>query len=203
MPLNVVNRGEKLEQASKALIMLHGRGGTAADIISLADKVVNDTFYVTAPKASNNSWYPYGFMADDEGNEASLNQAIELVESLINKINEYIPKDKIYLLGFSQGACLSLEVAARSPLRYGGVFALAGGLIGEKLHEERYKGDFDKTPIFIGVGQEDTHIPVARCEESKLILDRLNAHVTLKVYSGMGHTINRDELDFVRKILLS
>jgi len=196
---NVIHSGQPLDKASKALILLHGRGGNANEILSLADEFCDDHFYVAAPQATNNSWYPHSFMAEEKLNEPWLSSAVKIIKKLIDDTAKAIPMDKIFLMGFSQGACLSLETSSRYATRYGGVVAFTGGLIGEKIDEKKYQGDFAGTKVFIGTSDRDPHVPLARSEQTKVLMEKLGAHVTLKVYPGMAHTINEDEILWVKK----
>lgn len=198
---NILEQGSPLAKAQKAIILLHGRGADARDIISLAPYFADDTFYIAAPEATRNSWYPHSFLVPVEQNEPWLSSAIDTVKKLLDSIAEKIPTENIYLMGFSQGACLSLETAARYPARYGGVAAFTGGLIGEKADPSRYTGDFHRTSIFIGNSDCDPHIPESRTAESAKILQNMNANVIYKVYPDMPHTINDDEIEVVRKLV--
>ncbi|PJD95935.1 MAG: phospholipase [Parachlamydia sp.] len=197
----IVDQGKPLKQAAKALILLHGRGSTARDILSLADMFADDSFYIAAPQASRQSWYPYSFMEEEAQNEPWLTSAIETVKKLIEEIATHIPKDQIYLMGFSQGACLALETSARYATNYGGIVAFTGGLIGKTLDEKKYQGNFAETRVFIGTSDQDPHVPLVRSEQSKTLMEKMGANVTLKVYAGMAHTINQDEIDWVRKFI--
>lgn len=191
----IIPAGNKITEAKRALIMIHGRGGSAEDILSLAGHLQVKEFALLAPEATNNSWYPNSFLAMPATNEPWLSSALALIDQLVNDIiKQGISKDYIYFLGFSQGACLTLEYVTRNATRYGGVVAFTGGLIGDKIYPENYKGDFKQTPIFIGSSDPDTHVPVARVHETSGILTRMNADVTEKVYPNMGHTINADEI---------
>lgn len=196
---HLIEQGKPLDQSKKALILLHGRGGTARQILPLANEFCDEEFYIAAPQAPNNSWYPYSFMAEDKLNEPWLSSSVEAVKNLIDQIAEKIPSEQIYIMGFSQGACLTLETATRFAAHYGGVVAFTGGLIGYALDEKRYQGDFKNTRIFIGNSDQDPHVPLARSEQSKDIMEQLGADVTLKVYKGMPHTINADEINWVRE----
>lgn len=197
----VVDQGRLLKQAAKALILLHGRGSTALDILSLADMFADDSFYIAAPQASRQSWYPYSFMEEEAQNEPWLTSAIETVKKLIEEIATHIPKDQIYLMGFSQGACLALETSARYATNYGGIVAFTGGLIGKTLNEKKYQGNFAGTKVFMGTSDQDPHVPLVRSEQSKTLMEKMGANVTLKVYAGMAHTINQDEIDWVKKFI--
>lgn len=201
-PTHVVEGGQPLEKASKALILLHGRGGTALDIMNLAHEFCDDSFYIAAPQAAHNSWYPNSFMADETSNEPWLSSAVEIVKKLIDQTAKMIPLDKIYLIGFSQGACLALEVSSRYAAKYGGVIAFTGGLIGRTINEKKYRGNFDQTKVFIGNSDRDPHVPLIRSEQSKALMEKLGADVTLKVYQGMAHTIIDDEIAWVNQHIL-
>lgn len=197
-----LEHGLPLDKASKGLILLHGRGANADDIMNLSNQLDTKDFYIVAPEAPGHQWYPYSFMAEDHLNEPYLTKSIALVKGLIDDVAKFIPKEKIYLMGFSQGACLSLEVTARYGEKYGGVAAFSGALIGHELDANRYKGNYQSTKIFIGNSNIDPHIPLARTEESAALLQNLGADVMLKIYPGMGHYINDDEIDWVNQHIL-
>ena len=196
----IVEAGEPLDTAENAIILLHGRGASAHDIIGLASHFIDDSFYIAAPQATNGTWYPYSFLAPESQNEPWLTSAVNIVKNLLENIKNH-SSSKIYLMGFSQGACLTLEAAARFAQPLGGIAALTGGLIGENVSVNNYAGDFKNTPIFIGVGDKDMHVPLKRVEESKLILEKLNANVTLNIYTGRPHTILPDEIETVQKLM--
>jgi phospholipase/carboxylesterase len=198
---NILEKGKPLQQADKAIILLHGRGGTANDIISLANEFCDDSFYITAPQATNNSWYPYSFMADEEQNEPWLSSAVKMVKQLIDTINKHMPINHIYLMGFSQGACLTLEVAGRFAQQYAGVVAFTGGLIGKQIVPKKYNGDFKNAKIFIGNSDIDPHVPQIRSAESKIIMENLGAAVTMDIYPDMAHTITVKEINRVKEII--
>jgi phospholipase/carboxylesterase len=198
---NIVEQGRTLAQANNAIILLHGRGSTANSIITLSEEFCDDSFYIAAPQATNNSWYPFGFMVKEEMNEPWLSSAIGIVNKLIDDITQYLPVSKIFIMGFSQGACLALEVAGRHAQEYAGVVAFTGGLIGEKLNIKKYSGDFRKAKIFIGNSDNDPHVPFTRSEESKTILEELGAYVVLRGYLNMPHTIIPEEIKEVRNII--
>lgn len=197
----ILEKGIPLQEAGKAIILLHGRGGTANDIVSLANEFCDDSFYIAAPQATGNSWYPYSFLADEMQNEPWLSSSVETIKRVIDETAAYIPVNKIYLMGFSQGACLTLEVAARFAQQYAGVVAFTGGLIGKQILHEKYKGDFKKSKIFIGNSDVDPHVPVIRSEESRILMESLGADVTLEVYPGMAHTITVKEINTVNEII--
>jgi predicted esterase len=194
--------GAPLETAAGALIAIHGRGGGAEDIIALAREVAPSDVAILAPQAAGNTWYPYRFLEPTERNEPYLSSALRIVANLIAQLGERgIPPERIALLGFSQGACLALEAAARNARRYAGVIGFSGGLIGPPGTSFDFAGSLDGTPVFLGCSDVDPHIPKERVEESGEALDRLGAAVDVRLYPGMGHTVNRDELEAARTIL--
>lgn len=197
----ILTKGKDLNKAKKAIILLHGRGATAQDIIGLADEFCDDTFYIAAPQAKNQTWYPYSFMAETITNEPWLSSAVDTVKRLLDETAKQIPIENIYLMGFSQGACLTLEVASRFANKYAGVAAFTGGLIGDELRADLYQGDFEGTKIFIGNSDQDPHVPMQRSKDSAEIMRKLGAEVVLKVYPNMPHTINQDEMDTVRSLM--
>lgn len=184
------------DTSMKALILLHGRGGTAADIMSLAHHFTDKNFIVEAPQAPHNAWYPHSFLVEEKLNEPDLSNSLSKIEKLIKNLE--IPHDQIYLMGFSQGACLSLEYAARHGGKYGGIIAFTGGLIGKTLDLNKYRGNLDGTKVFIGTSENDPFIPLTRAKESKEVLKSLGASVTLKVYPGASHTVTEEEIQWVK-----
>jgi len=200
----IIAARRKIEQAQKVLIMVHGRGGNARDILSLSGHLQVNDFALLAPEATSYTWYPFSFLAPPQQNEPWLSSALALLREIINDINANgISSENIYLLGFSQGACLTLEFAARNATRFGGVVAFTGGLIGDKIYADNYKGDFNGTPIFIGTSDPDPHVPVARVNDTVAILKKMNANVAVKIYPNMGHTISKDEIDTVNEIIFT
>jgi phospholipase/carboxylesterase len=201
---NIITAGQDLQKAPKALILVHGRGGHANDILFLADELAVNDFALLAPQATGNTWYPYSFMAPQSQNEPYLFSALNTLKGLAADINAAgISNENIYFLGFSQGACLTLEYVARNATRYGGVVAFTGGLIGDKINRANYTGDFGGTPVFIGTSDPDPHVPVERVYATTNILKEMNATVTEKVYSRMGHTINQDEIDQANNLIFN
>jgi len=199
----VIKAGVPLSDAKKAIVMVHGRGGRAEDIISLQRFLKLDNMAIIAPQAVNNSWYPYSFMAPESNNQPALASAIETVGEAVKEIVESgIKAEHLYFLGFSQGACLTLEYVARKARKYGGIIAFTGGLIGEELVKDRYQGDFEQTPILITTSNPDPHVPPARVEESVALLEELGAAVTLQVYQGKAHSISKEELDLANRVIL-
>lgn len=198
----VIAAGKSLKEANKVLIMFHGRGASTEDILSLAQYLKVNDYSIIAPQATNHTWYPYSFLSPPSENEPWLSSALELVKKIVTDINDAgIENERIYFLGFSQGACLTLEFVTRNAKKWGGVVAFTGGLIGDKIYKENYYGDFERTPVFIGSSDPDPHVPVGRVNESKTILSDMNADVTVKVYSNLGHTINQDEIDNANEIV--
>ena len=193
----LVEGGMPVIQAEKAMILLHGRGGSARDIISLAERFNVENFYIVAPQATNNSWYPYSFLAPEEQNEPWLSSAVEVVKKLIDEIALIIGTENIYIMGFSQGACLALETASRYAVNYAGVIGFTGGLIGDSVNPAKYSGNFNATKVFIGNSDNDPHVPVERSEQTKVIMESLGANVRLNIYPGMAHTIIKDEIETV------
>ena len=199
---NIIAEGKQLSEATKAAILIHGRGATAEDILSLSSHLKINDFAILAPQATNNTWYPFSFLAPPSQNEPWLSSALGILNDLVSDINAAgISSNNIYIIGFSQGACLSLEFAARNPRRWGGVAAFTGGLIGDKVNTTDYSGEFDQTPIFIGSSDPDPHVPVERVQQTTSILRHMNAEVVEKLYKNMGHTINQDEIDQVNRLL--
>jgi len=201
---NITRAGINPSEAKKALIMIHGRGGTAENIVSLASKFNMEEFAIFAPQAANNTWYPQSFMAKPEENEPWLTSALDQIDDLVNKIIDFgIPAEKLFFLGFSQGACLMLEYVTRNAKKYGGIVAYTGGLIGDSIYNENYDGDFMGTRIFIGTGDPDPHVPVERVNRTAEILDQMNASVRVEVYKNRPHTISDDEIDQAEKLIFS
>ena len=199
---NILTAGKELNKNSKVLIMLHGRGASAGDILSLAAYLQVADFTLLAPQATNHTWYPYSFLAPPAQNEPWLSSALQLLQEMVDDLYQQgVPSEHIYFLGFSQGACLALEFVTRHAANYGGVVAFTGGLIGDKIYAENYKGDFRNTPVFIGTSDPDPHVPVERVQATTAILQNMHAVVTEKIYPGMGHTINQNEIDNANKIL--
>ena len=199
---NIITAGEDLTAARRALILVHGRGGTADDILSLADHLPVSGYALVAPQATRNSWYPNSFLSPPAENQPWLDSALNVLAALVMDVQAAgIERDKIYFAGFSQGACLTLEFAARNAGRYGGVAAFTGGLIGDRIYPENYKGKFSGTPFFIGTGDRDPHVPLSRVRETAELLRGMGAEVTEKVYPGRPHTIVADELMQAGKLI--
>lgn len=169
--------------------------------MTVGAELLHPGFAYLAPQASGNAWYPYPFTAPLESNEPYLSSALDVLETLLARVEETVPAQRVVLLGFSQGACLALEFAARHARRYGGVVGLSGGLIGPDGTPRDYPGAFEGTPAFLGCSDVDPHIPKERVLEAGDVLERMGAKVTLRLYPGMGHTVSQDELDAVRAIV--
>lgn len=184
------------------MIMIHGRGASAHDILSLAYEIALPDIAYIAPQAKGNTWYPYSFLSPINQNEPGLSFGLSVIDSIVEMLlDKGFSSEQIYLLGFSQGACLSLEYAARHPRKYGGVFGLSGGLIGEALDQNSYSGNLYGAEVFLGCSDIDLHIPLERVNETEMIYTELNAKVTKRIYKGMPHTVNEDEIDFVKSTI--
>ncbi|MBZ0276086.1 MAG: dienelactone hydrolase family protein [Anaerolineae bacterium] len=195
----VLITGEPLEKARAAAVLVHGRGADAQSILSLVPEVGQPGFAYLAPQAEGNTWYPYSFLKPVEQNEPWLSSALAVIGAVLAHIESVgIPPHRVILIGFSQGACMALEYAARNARRYGGVVGLSGGLIGAAIHP--YPGSLEDTPVFMGCSDPDDHIPVSRVHESADILSGMGAVVTKRLYPNMGHTVNQDEIDAVKAL---
>jgi len=194
--------GAKLESAVAAIVMIHGRNATAESILSLASAIDTAGFAYLAPQAAGNTWYPNSFLAPIPSNEPGISSGIAAINDVMRRIADAgIPPERTMLLGFSQGACLSLEYSARSARRYGGVAGLSGGLIGPDDTPRDYPGSFDGTPIFLGCSDVDDHIPAKRVKDSARVLEKMGAVVTRRLYPGMGHLVNDDEVSTVKAMM--
>ena len=188
--------GKPIEQAQAAMILIHGRGATAESILTLAEELYHPDIVYLAPQATGYTWYPYSFLEPTEQNEPGISSGIAVIESLVNEISVAgIPYERILIGGFSQGACLATEYTARHARRYGGLLGFSGGLIGPEGTPHDYAGSLDGTPVFLGCSDVDPHIPKARVELTAEVLGKLGGEVTVRLYPGMGHTINQDEID--------
>jgi predicted esterase len=183
------------------MILVHGRGASAADIMTLGAELMQPGFAYLAPQAAGSAWYPNPFTDALESNEPYLSSALEVLASLLASVEKTIPADRMILLGFSQGACLALEFAARHARRYGGVVGLSGGLIGPDGTPRDYAGNFDRTQVFLGCSEVDPHIRKDRVIEASDVFNRMGADVTLQLYPNMDHTVSAEEIDAVRQIV--
>ena len=195
--------GEPLTAARAAMVLLHGRGATAEDIMTIAAEVERPGWAYLAPQASGNAWYPNPFTAPLESNEPYLSAALDMVSKLVERVEAHVPAQRIILLGFSQGACLTLEWAARNARRYGAVVGLSGGLIGPDGTPRDYPGTFDATPLFLGCSDVDPHIAMHRVVEAGEVFNRMGADVAIRFYPGMAHTVSVEELDQVLALVES
>ena len=198
----IAEYGASLSHSKAAMVMVHGRGATAQSMFPLADEFAQPDFHYRAPQAHNHTWYPYSFLAPKEQNQPGISSGIQVLHDLLNNITATgIPAEKIILLGFSQGACLATEFAARHPQKLGGVVAFSGGLIGPEVDASNYAGSMEQTPAFLGCSDRDPHIPKERVDKTEEIFSKLNANVTKRIYEGMGHTVNKDEIKAVRGMM--
>ena len=198
----VFQRGAPLNAAKGAVVLLHGRGASADDILGLAQDFDLPELANLAPEAAEHTWYPYSFLSPVVQNQPWLDSALKLVgETIQRAINAGIERQNVAIVGFSQGACLATEFVARNAARYGGLVAFTGGLIGPPGAKFGYSGELSGTPCFLGAGDRDPHVPWKRVEESAAVLSDLGAAVTLRRYPGLPHTINQDEIDHAKVIL--
>ena len=198
----VKTAGKPLQEAQTAMILVHGRGATAASILELAEYLPHPEMAYLAPQASGNTWYPYSFLNPISQNEPGLSSALQVLADLVAQVEAAgIPSEHIILAGFSQGACLTSEFVARNARRYGGLLAFSGGLIGPPGTPRDYPGSLDGTPIFLGCSDVDFHIPKERVQETADVFTRLGAAATLRLYPGMDHTIIQEEIVEAQKIV--
>ncbi|UJP66411.1 alpha/beta hydrolase [Mongoliitalea daihaiensis] len=196
----IYQEGKELEAATKVAIMIHGRGGTAQSILSLSQVLNLDDFALLAPQAPGNTWYPFSFMAPDPSNEPSFSQSLQIIHTLIQELeSKGFTSEQLYLIGFSQGACLVLEYATQHAKKYGAVIAFTGGLIGEQIRPEKYSGNFNGTQVFIGSGFKDPHVPLSRIEESTDLMKAAGANVTTLIFEDHDHTVRQEEMDWVNE----
>lgn len=199
----VLTAGPAPAEAGAVLLLVHGRGATADSILSLHRELGLPAVAALAPQAAGFTWYPNSFLAPLEANQPWLDSALRRLESLVREmLARGVESDRLALLGFSQGACLALEFTARHPRRYGAVMGLTGGLIGPPGAVRSYPGSLAGTPVFLGTGDPDPHVPFARVQETAAVLQRMEAVIELRRYPGMPHTINEDELGVCRSLLL-
>ena len=194
----MLETGEPLAKARAAMVLVHGRGATAEDIMTLAADLMHPGFAYLAPQAAGSAWYPNPFTAPLAANEPYLSSALGVLENLLGRIEATIPAQRIILLGFSQGACLALEFAVRHARRYGGLVGLSGGLIGPAGTPRDYPGSFEGTPAFLGCSDIDPYIEKDRVLEAATVLKQMNSRVTVRFYPGMGHT---EEIESAREIV--
>ncbi len=195
--------GPVLEEAESAVVLIHGRGDSSRGILPLAVELEAPHTAFLAPQAAGLSWYPHSFLSEAELNEPWLSSALDRVEAGVSAVRTVIPEERVVLMGFSQGACLALEFAARNTRRYGGVVAFSGGLIGPDGTPRDYPGSLEGTPVFLGCSDIDAHIPVGRVRESARVMQVLGGEVEERIYPGMGHTVNEDEIAWASSLLAS
>ena len=200
----VLAAGAPLERARAAMVMVHGRGASAESILSLAPLLAVDDVSFLAPQAAGGTWYPFGFMSPISQNEPGISSAMRAIQRVLQRIElAGLSEDRTFFLGFSQGACLSTEFVARHARRWGGVAGLSGGLIGPDATPRDYAGSLAGTPVFLGCSDRDPHIPERRVRESAEVMQRLGADVDVRIYPGMPHTVNQEEMDVVRAMVLA
>lgn len=198
----VVEAGLPLGQGRAAVIMVHGRNAAPANILDLARRFERADVTYLAPAAAGRTWYPLSFMAPIAGNEPGVSSAIGVLATLVERVvNAGVPREHIVLCGFSQGACLISEFAIRHAARYGGLLVFSGGAIGAPGTTWPYAGAFDGTPVFLGCSDQDSHVPELRVRETADVFTRMGADVTLRIYPGMGHLVNDEELEHARQLI--
>lgn len=198
----ILHHGPALDQTSRAVILLHGRGSSARTMIPLAEELSVEGVSFLIPQAANSRWYPETAFGPLKNNQPDLSSALQRISEIIQKVNAVgIPRERVYLGGFSQGACLAAEYTARNAARYGGLFVLSGALIGPPDTPQEYPGSLQGTPVFIGCSDVDPWIPQALVQQTGEVLQTLNGRVDLRLYGGMGHTINREEILAVGNML--
>jgi predicted esterase len=184
------------------MIMVHGRNAAPRNILDLAPLFGRPDFTYLAPAAAGNTWYPFSFLVDKEKNEPGLSSGLWVLEHLVaDVVRQGIRRDRVLLLGFSQGACLTAEFAVRHADRYGGVILYSGGLIGPPGTTWEYTGSFNGTPVFLGCSDADAHVPKPRVDESAAVFTRMGASITERIYPEMGHLVNEDEIAFTRALM--
>jgi predicted esterase len=197
----ILRQGPDPTAARLVVILVHGRNGTAASMLELASQIDGPDIAYLAPQAAGSTWYPYSFLAPMDQNEPGLSSGLAVLERLVHILEQQVAPGRIALLGFSQGACLTLEYAARQPRRYAAIVGLSGGLIGPPGTPRSYPGTFGGAPVFLGCGDPDSHIPLERVVESGQVFERMGAAVDVRIYPQMGHTINADEIEAVNALL--
>jgi predicted esterase len=201
-PGDAIAAGASPDAAKAAVILIHGRGATPESMLPLAEAFGRDDIRYLAPRARHNSWYPHRFLEPIEANEPWLSSALGVVGSLVGQLQaEGFASERIGIIGFSQGACLTSEFIARNARRYGMAGVLTGGLIGPEGTPRDYAGSLDGTPVFIGSSDVDLHIPLGRVHETCDVLTRIGAEVDMRIYPGFGHSVNEDEVEAVKVLL--
>lgn len=196
------DQGAPLSRAEAAMIMVHGRGATAQGILQLAAEFAQPDFHYVAPQAKNNTWYPWSFLEPQTKNEPGISSGLQVLNDILESVKDHgIPQEKIFLFGFSQGACLASEFLARHPQKMGGLIALSGGLIGPSISLEDYKGSVEGTPVFIACSDFDSHVPQSRIDETEAVFEKLKGDVNKQIYAGMGHRIIEEEIRVIRGMM--
>lgn len=196
------SRGRPLGEGRAVVIMVHGRNAGPSNILDLLPSLHHPDCTYLAPAAHGNTWYPYSFLAEIERNEPGISSGIAVIHDLIDRAAAHgVSADRVVLLGFSQGACLAATAAVRRPTRYGGIVVYSGGLIGPPGTTWDVTGRFDGTPVFLGCGDPDAHVPADRVRESGAVFERMGARVTERIYPGMGHTVSPDEIAWTRELM--
>ena len=197
----VEQRGAPLEDAERAVVLLHGRGARAQGMLQFAEDLPSEDTAFLAPQASRATWYPNSFLEPTSENEPHFSSALALVGDVLDDVTDHVPRERVLLLGFSQGACLASEFVARTPDRYGGLVVFSGGLHGPEGTTWEYDGDLDGTPVFLGCSDRDPHIPEERVHDTRDVFESMDADVTERIYEGMGHGVNEDELSFAAEMV--
>lgn len=198
----VATAGRPLGEGPAVMIMVHGRNAAPANILDLCRVLDRPDFTVLAPAAAGNTWYPYSFMAETERNEPGITSGLQVLDGLLSDVLAHgIPSARVMLLGFSQGGCLAGEFAVRHARRFGGVVMYSSGLIGPPGTVWDYPGDFDGTPVLLGCSDVDAHVPRERVDESATVFEHMGADVTKRIYPGMGHTVNAEEIRLTQQLM--
>jgi phospholipase/carboxylesterase len=193
--------GEPLASARAAMILLHGRGASAQDILLTAEPLAVPGYAFAAPNARGGAWYPQPFTAPLEANEPWLGEALNTVGQLVREAAARVGPERVLLLGFSQGACLALEFVARNPRRHGGAVGWSGGLIGPDAAQAPRTGSLQETPVLLGCSDRDPYIPAERVRDAGRVLASMGARVDVQLYPGLGHAVNADEIRRVRELM--
>jgi len=197
----VEQRGAPLADAERAVVLLHGRGARARGMLQFAEDLPSEETAFLAPQASRATWYPKSFLEPTTENEPHFSSALALVGDVLDDVTDHVPRERVLLLGFSQGACLASEFVARNPARYGGLVVFSGGLHGPEGTTWEYDGDLADTPVFLGCSDRDPHIPEERVHDTRDVFESMGADVTERIYEGMGHGVNDDELEFAAEMV--
>jgi phospholipase/carboxylesterase len=201
-PYKFKEQGIALPEAQRAIILIHGRGAPPADILGLADYFDDGKTWFAAPEANQYTWYPHSFLTPREQNQPWLDSAIANIEKLIHYAEQQLASEKIFIMGFSQGACLTAEVTSRNAKKYGGIAVFTGGLIGKSVEQGLYSGNFLSTKVYISNGDSDPHIPMERTEETYQVMKELGANIKKEIFHGRPHTIYMDEIEMVKSWML-